>query len=111
MDEKWKQVVDTDMKVCNEMRVRLEEHDKTQQKEIDESKSQISELYDYKNDIFRKLTTIDANKVSYKEYNALVKCVTQLKTEKKFLPYLVMGISLLASIASVIYVISKLAGG
>lgn len=110
-NEVWKGKVEEDMKSCFEHRVRLDEKTKSQQKEIDENRSLLSDLYDYKNNTYEKITNIEANKVSYKQYNALSKCVTQLKTEKKFLPWLIMGMSLIASVASVVYVISKLAGG
>lgn len=99
------------MKACNENRVRLEEHDKAQQKEIDESKSLVSELYDYKNDIYRKITENKANAVTVKDYNELAKSVTQLKTEKKFLPYTVMIISLIGTIISGVYITNKLTRG
>lgn len=107
MDEKWKQTVDKDMKSYNEMRVRLEEHDKNQEKDIAENKELISDLYDYKNNIYKKLTYLEVEKVSVKDHNALAKCVTQLKTEKKFLPWLVMITSLVVSIASLIFIVSK----
>lgn len=107
MDEKWKQAVDKDMKSCNEMRVRLEEHDKNQEKDIAENKELISGLYDYKNNIYKKLTYLEVEKVSVKDHNAMAKCVTQLKTEKRFLPWLVMITSLVVSIASLIFIVSK----
>lgn len=110
-DEQWKHKVDEDMKQCNEQRVRLEEHDKTQQKEIDEGKSQLSELYDYKNDIYRKITENKSNSATVRDHNELARQVTQLKTEKKFLPYVVMIISLIGTIISGIYITNKLTRG
>ena len=50
MDENWKQEVDSDMKMCRDSRVRLEEHDKSQQKEIDENNRIIVGVNDYKTD-------------------------------------------------------------
>ena len=111
MDENWKRRVEEDMKSCNENRVRLEEHDKAQQKEIDGGQEQLSELYDYKNDIYRKLTENKANAATIKEHHALAKQVTQLKTEKKFLPYVIMIISLISAIVTVIYATNKLTRG
>ncbi len=111
IDAIWKHKVDADMKSCAESRVRLEEHDKAQQKEIDHTKSQIDDLYDYKNDIYRKITENKANAAEIKEYNELVREVAQLKTEKKFLPYVVMIISLIGTILSGIYITNKLTGG
>jgi hypothetical protein len=111
VDEQWKHRVEGDMKTCNEQRVRLEEHDKTQQKEIDESKSLVSELYDYKNDIYRKITENCANAATVKDHNELAKQVTQLKTEKKFFPYVVMIISLIGTIMSGVYIANKLTRG
>jgi hypothetical protein len=107
-DEHWKHKVDESMKACNEQRVRLEEHDKAQQKEIDTNSEQLSDLYDYKNDIYRKLTENRSNAASIKDHNVLVQEVTRLKTEKKFLPYVVMIISLVATIISGIYITNKL---
>ena len=110
-EELWRQRVDADMKSCNEQRVRLEEHDKAQQKEIDISKSELSELYDYKNDIYRKITENKANAATVTDHNELAKQVTQLKTEKKFLPYVVMIVSLIGTIMSGIYITNKLTRG
>lgn len=107
----WNRRVDIDMRSFNEQRVRLEEHDKAQQKEIDSNKEMLSELYDYKNDIYRKLTENKANAATAKDHNDLVKQVTQLKTEKKFLPYVVMIISLIGTIMSGIYITNKLTRG
>jgi hypothetical protein len=103
MDEQWKHKIEAETRKCLEDRVRLEEQTKSQQKEIDESWKQISELYDYKNNIFQKITGLEAQKVGHKDFNALAKCVTQLKTERKFLPYLVMIVTLIGTIASVVY--------
>jgi hypothetical protein len=83
--------------------IRLEEQSKSQQKEIDEQWKQISDLFDYKNNIIQKITGLESQKVSYQSFNALSKCVTQLKTEKKFLPYVVMIVTLIGTIASVLY--------
>jgi hypothetical protein len=111
VDEQWKHRVDDDMKACNEQRIRLEEHDKTQQKEIDESKSLISDLYDYKNDIYKKITESKGDSVTQKDHNALAKCVTQLKTERKFLPYVIMIVSLIGTIVSCVYMANRLTRG
>lgn len=110
-EEHWKNKVDESMKTCNEQRVRLEEHDKAQQKEIDTNSEQLSELYDYKNDIYRKITENKANAVSHYEHSELKTQVTQLRTEKKFLPYVVMIISLIGTIISGIYITNKLTRG
>ena len=96
MEEPWKDK-------CLEDRVRLEERTTSQQKEIDEQWKQISDLFDYKNSLFNKITGLESQKVGYQNFNALSKCVTQLKTEKKFLPYLVMIVTLIGTIASVVY--------
>lgn len=110
-EDNWKQRVDADMKSCNEQRVRLEEHDKAQQKEIDTNAEQVSELYDYKNDIYRKITENRANAPTVIDHNKLAKEVTQLKTERKFLPYVIMIISLIGTIISGIYITNKLTRG
>jgi hypothetical protein len=107
----WNRRVDMDMRACNETRVRLEEHDKAQQKELDSHKKELSELYDYKNDIYRKITENKAVAATVLEHNELKTQVTQLKTEKKFLPYLVMIISLVGTIVSGIYITNKLTRG
>ncbi len=107
----WNRRVDVDMRNCNEMRVRLEEHDKSQQKEIDSHKKELSKLYDYKNDIYRKITENKADAATVLQHNDLKHLVTQLKTEKKFLPYLVMVISLIGTIVSGIYITNKLTRG
>ncbi len=106
MDELWKAKIDGENKNCNEARIRLEEQTKSQQKEIDSQEALISDLFDYKNNIYQKITGLEAQKVGYQNFNALAKCVTQLKTEKKFLPYLVMIVTLIGTIASVIYLAS-----
>lgn len=110
-DDDRNRKIDDEMKTCNEIRVRLEEHDKVQQKEIDHTKSEVSELYDYKNDIYRKITENKANAATVKDHNELAKQVTQLKTEKKFLPYVVMIISLIGTIISGVYITNKLTRG
>jgi GTPase involved in cell partitioning and DNA repair len=110
-DEAWRARIDADNKKCNEARIRLEEHEKSQQKEINENKELISELYDYKNNIYRKLTVLEVDKVDVKDHNSLAKCVTQLKTEKKFLPYVIMILSLIGTIISVVYMTNKFARG
>ena len=97
-DEDWKKSVDKEIKFCNEARVRLEEHDKQQQKELDEGKKERLELYDYKNDIYKKLTFMKASQVSPEEFKTLSKCVNSLKTEKKFLPWLGLIISMIVGI-------------
>jgi hypothetical protein len=111
MDEIWKAKVDGENKKCNEARVRLEEHEKAQQKEIDNHETLISDLFDYKNDIYRKITENKANAVTKSDFDEVAESVTQLKTEKKFMPWLFVGISIILSIASVVYVITQLAGG
>jgi hypothetical protein len=111
MEEHWKQKVDADMKSCNEQRVRLEEHDKAQKKEIDSNKGELSDLYDYKNDIYRKLTENRANAATTNDHNELKDQVTQLRTEKKFIPYVVMIISLIGTILSGVYIMNKLTRG
>jgi len=103
--------VDVDMRKYNETRVRLEEHDKAQQKEIDFNKEQLSELYDYKNDIYRKLTESKANSVTPTEFHDLKQKVTELNTEKKFLPYVIMIVSLIGTILSGIVITNKLTRG
>ncbi len=110
MDPEWVKSVNNDIKSCNEIRVRLEEHDKAQQKEIDEGKKERMELYDHKNEINNKLTFLDTGKVDYKTFNVLSKCVATLKAEKRFLPYTVMIISALAGLGSLVYVIVRLGG-
>lgn len=109
--DQWNRRVDLDMRSCNETRVRLEEHDKAQQKEIDSNKEEISELYDYKNDIYRKVTENKANAATVTDYNVMKERVTQLQTEKKFLPYVVMIISLIGTIMSGIYITNKFSRG
>ncbi len=111
LEERWKEKVDKDSKTCNEQRVRLEEHDKHQQKDIDEHEKLLSDIYDHKNNIYKKITLIEATKVSKKDYNALAKCVTQLKTEKKFFPWLVMGVSLVAAISSILFITYRVTRG
>jgi hypothetical protein len=111
IEEHWKNKVEADMKQCNEQRVRLEEHDKAQQKELDADSELISDLYDYKNDIYRKITENKANAVAHRDHHELKIQVTQLRTEKKFLPYVVMIISLIGTIISGIYITNKLTRG
>ncbi len=101
-DEVWKHKVETDMKACNEVRVRLEENDKHQGEKIDKHEELISNLYDYKNDTYRKITFIEANQIGRKEFNTLSKCVNTLKTERKFWPWLVMIVSAAVAIASIV---------
>lgn len=91
MDEQWKAKVDSENKKCNEARIVLQEHEKSQQKEIDDHSDLISELYDYKNKIFQKITV--------------------LEVEKKFLPYLVMILSACATIGMFVWTILKAGGG
>jgi hypothetical protein len=109
--DQWNRRLDIDMRRCNETRVRLEEHDKAQQKELDSHKEELSELYDYKNDIYRKITENRANAATVLAHNRLKEQVAQLQTEKKFLPYVVMIISLIGTIISGIYITNKLTRG
>jgi nitrogen fixation/metabolism regulation signal transduction histidine kinase len=111
LEADWKARVELDMKHCTENRVRLEEHDKAQQKEIDTASEQLSDLYDYKNDIYRKITEDRANAAKIQDYRELATEVTKLKTEKKFLPYFVMVLTLLITIATAIYSVNKLTRG
>jgi hypothetical protein len=111
MEEEWKLKVEEDMKVCMASRVRLEERDKAQQKDIDEQWKQISDLFDYKNDIYRKITENNASAAKVKDCLELAKAVTVLKTEKKFLPYFVMIITLIVTLASAIYAVNKFTRG
>ncbi len=69
------------------------------------------ELYYHKNEIKQKITLLETGKVDYTTFNVLSKCVTQLKAEKKFLPFIVMIISALAGLGSLVYVIVRLGGG
>ena len=111
MDLEWVKSINKDMKECHEIRVRLEEHDKTQQKELDECKKERMELYDHKNAINNRLTAIEGGKVDYKTFNILKQCVATLKAEKKFLPYIVMIISALAGLGALAYVLIRIGGG
>ncbi len=110
-DEAWKSRVEKDMKLCNEHRVRLDERTISQQKEIDTTDGLLSDLYDYKNDIYRKLTENKANAVTVKDHNELATQVTRLNTEKKFLPYVIMIVSLIGTLVTAIYAVNKLTGG
>lgn len=107
MDEKWQENVNRDMKKCNETRVRLEEHDKNQEKDIEENKRLIEQLFDYKNTILRKQTYLEVNKVDQKELDDINKCLTVLKTEKKFMPYAAMIISVVVAIATLVWTVFK----
>ncbi len=110
MDEDWKKIVDKEMKACNEIRARLEERDKSQQIQLNEAKEERVELYDHKNDIYNRIVKLESNRVSPTEFQKLSKCVNTLKTEKQFLPYLVMIITALAALGSLVCVIFKLGG-
>jgi hypothetical protein len=79
------------MRDCRDMRIRLEEHDKAQEKDIEEARGERMELYEHKNKIYKKITV--------------------LEMEKKFFPWAVMILSAIASLGTLIYVIVKLAGG
>jgi hypothetical protein len=109
IDEVWKHKIEADMKKCNEIRVRLEETDKHQGEKIEKNVELIEHMYDYKNNIYRKITFIEANKVDRKEFDAISKCVNTMKTEKKFLPWVVMIFSVIGTIVSVVYMLLKVA--
>ncbi len=109
-DQTWKDKIDKEIKVCYATRATLNEKTKQQQKEIDEGRKERLELYDHKNAANDRLTAMEGGKVDYKTFTALSKCVTTLKTEKKFLPYIAMIVSTLAALGTLIYVIVKLGG-
>ncbi len=108
MDEKWQQVVNQDMKKCSEARVRLEEHDKNQGEGIKENKRLIEQLFDYKNSMLRKQTFLEVNKVDEKDIDEVRRAITILKTEKKFLPYIALIISILAGLGTLAWHFLKL---
>lgn len=107
MDERWQHLVNEDMKKCAEIRVRLEEHDKTQKEDISENKRLIEQLFDYKNDILRKLTFLEVNKVDKGKLDEICKCLTVLKTEKKLIPYVALIISVLVGMGTLIGFLSR----
>jgi hypothetical protein len=76
-----------DMQKINEARVRLEERDKNQEDDIKENKRLIEQLFDHKNNAQRDLTV--------------------LKTEGKFLPYLIMILSAIVAIGTVAWQVIK----
>ncbi len=90
-DETWKRNVESDMKSCLKHRIKLEENTKSQQKEIDENRDFISELYDYKNKLFQKITV--------------------LEVQKRFLPWLISILSAAATIGLFLWTIYKSKGG
>ena len=108
MEEKWQGIVNEDMKKCNEARIRLEERDKSQEQNIKESKRLIEQLFDYKNSILTKMTFLEVNKVDIKDMEALRKCVTILKTEKKFMPYIALIISMLVGLSVLVTQVLKM---
>jgi hypothetical protein len=79
MSEDWQKI--------NESRVRLEEHDKNQEDDIKEHGRLIEQLFDHKNNAQRDLTV--------------------LKTEGKFLPYLIMILSAVIAVGTVVWQIVK----
>ena len=107
MTEDWKRSVDKEIRICNAFRVLFDERTKQQQKELDEGKKERLELYDYKNDIYRKLTFMKANQIDPKEFRTLSKCVNTLKTEKKFLPWLGVIISVIVGLCMIFTIITS----
>ena len=107
MTEDWKKQVDKEIRICNAFRVLFDERTKQQQKELDEGKKERLELYDYKNDIYRKLTFMKASQVDPREFRTLSKCVTTLKTEKKFLPWLGLIISIIVGLCMIFTILTS----
>ncbi len=103
--EKRLDKVEEDVGDCNERGIRLDERTQEQERKIGKHGDLISDMYDYKNDIYRKITELRERKVDRETYNKLAKCVTQLKTEKKFIPWAVMIVSALCAIAAVVLMI------
>lgn len=126
-DDKWKQSVNDDIKACTEFRVRLEEHDKSQQRELDKANNEIVELYDHKNAIKDRLTIVETDKIgatvfrkftndvavlksdtiNKETFNKLGNRVNGLITEKKFLPWLAVIISVVIGLGTLFMLFSK----
>ena len=106
-DDDWKRSVDKEIRICNAFRVLFDEKTKQQQKELDEGKKERLELYDYKNDIYRKLTFMKASQVDPREFRTLSKCVNTLKTEKKFLPWLGLIISIIVGLCMIFTILTS----
>jgi hypothetical protein len=79
--------MDEDLQSIQEARIRLEERDMNQTEDIKENKRLIEQLFDYKNSTQRDLTV--------------------LKTEKKFVPYIIMIVSAVIAVASVVWQVLK----
>ncbi len=107
MTDEEEKILRAEVKRCNERGIRLEEHDKGQDKELGEQMQLISELYDYKNDTYQKIAVIREETVRRKEFQTLKTCVTELKVSRKFLPWAVMVLAGLASVGTLVLVFWK----
>ncbi|MCP4259092.1 MAG: hypothetical protein GY774_16525 [Planctomycetes bacterium] len=111
-DEEWKKSVDDEVKKCNIEKARLQDKDEHQQKEIDLGWKERQDLYTEKNAIKDRVTIVETDKVGSGEFNKLKTCVSNLKillkTERKFLPWIAMIISILAGLATLVFIISRM---
>ena len=114
-DDDWKKSVDKEIRDCNIAKTRLQDKDVQQQKELDTDRREILDLYDEKNEINNRLAIIETGKVNHKAFNELKTCVSNvkilLKTERKFLPWIAMIVSLIAGIGTIVFIVTQMAEG